>query len=1022
MKRKIFITILLAFPLLFTAQNAGNWSITGPIQFPTNVSGQIHGIGRVCQVKFHPTNAQKMYAVSASGGLYISNNNGQTWTVTGTDTQLPPTACASVCIDFTDDNILYLGTGDPNYYNQDYGVWKSTDGGVTWNQSTTGLGNRMAVVQLMDPNNHNTIVTVTDDGIWKTMNAGATWTVKKPGGAFKDMVLQPGSTTTLYAVNDSEFWRSTDFGETWTQITNGIAVPGGGNGGGMRIAVSAAGTNTVYVGMVKDEGTIFKSMDGGLTFTTVYHNAAQSLVGYDATGGGQGNYNFTMTADPTNANTVYVGAHVIWKSTDAGVTWTQMNDWWADLHTDIHQVFFNPYNATQLFCANDGGLWLNTNGAVATSWTTRSNGLDATEIYHAAQSPVRKDMISIGTQDNGELYYSGTTWKCNRGGDFTSKCFFPYYNDRTVHYDYSQRRDVIANGNDVAFNFPLSTTNASISAMAFNPGLSNLAFAAETDVYRSVNINGATPAWVKISSIAQAVKALHSSRADSNVVYMVTTNNKVHRSDNALAASPTFTSYATPSASNNRASITSVKGKANVVYMSCGSKVYRSVNKGANWTNITFNLPNINIVGIYHDPYSSNESIYIANTYGVYYKDSTMNGWINYTQGLPGICSIEDLMFYNDGTANSVLRVGTWGRGVWESPLLNSGAPLAAFSASQTSVCPGQLITFTDQSVGSPTAWHWTFQGGTPASSTQQNPTVTYNNTGTYAVTLSVTASGGSDTLVKTAYITVSGTNSLPVQEGFTAATFPPANWAIVDENNDGNKWTRSTTVGSQGSSDCMLFDNYNNNSSGSEDDIQTARYDFSFLTSAQLYFDVAYGFYDNTYTDTLEVLVSTDCGLNYTSVYSKGGTTLASTTGTFTTAVFVPTSTQWRSDTVNLNAFIGSPRVMVLFKNHGWYGQALYIDNINITAPNIGISEHDVAQQVQVYPNPNAGTFSLNLNMAEKKDYDLVLNDVLGRVLLQEKINSNNGTKTFNLKDKGVYFIHVIEGNTKLTKKIIVQ
>src|ERR1700761_6953054 len=83
------------------AQSVGTWTNTGPVQFPVNVSGQIDGIGRVCQVKFHPTNAQKMYAVSASGGLFISTDNGQTWTPTPGTEQLPQTECSSVCIDYT---------------------------------------------------------------------------------------------------------------------------------------------------------------------------------------------------------------------------------------------------------------------------------------------------------------------------------------------------------------------------------------------------------------------------------------------------------------------------------------------------------------------------------------------------------------------------------------------------------------------------------------------------------------------------------------------------------------------------------------------------------------------------------------------------------------------------------------------------------------------------------------------------------------------------------------------------------
>ena len=398
--------MLLSLPLLGKTQIA-NWAPINTV-FPTNISGQINGLGRVSQLKFDPTNSQNIYAACV-GGLFASNDNGLTWHPTGTDTQLPPTACASSCIDYNNGNIIYLGTGDANYYSGGYGVWKSTNGGTTWLQSTTGMGNALVIELLMDPLNSNNIVAATSNGIYKTTNAGGTWGLVKSGGDFKNMIKQPGSNTILYAVTSSQFWRSIDFGTTWTQITTGVVIPGGGSGNGMRIAVSSANAAIVYVGMVKDEGTILKSVDGGLTFTTVYHTPTQSLVGYDATGGGQGDYNFSMTCDPTNASIVYLAAHCVWKSIDAGVTWTKMTAWAVDLHTDMHHITFNPTITNQLFNANDGGVWLNTNGGVTTDWHPRCNGLYCAEFYNAAQSDVRKDMIDGGLQDNGEEYFSNNS-------------------------------------------------------------------------------------------------------------------------------------------------------------------------------------------------------------------------------------------------------------------------------------------------------------------------------------------------------------------------------------------------------------------------------------------------------------------------------------------------------------------------------------------------------------------------------------------------------------------------------------
>ena len=171
---KITLTYILSSLLFFGSQGQqANWQSLGPIAFPTNVSGQINGIGRTTQLKFHPTNADIVYVTTASGGIYKSMNQGNSWQVLGTDS-MPQTQMASVCIDHADDNILYLGTGDPNYYSNGIGVWKSTDGGATFFQSNTGIGNRLVVELLMDPTQHETIIAATNDGIFKTTDAGAT--------------------------------------------------------------------------------------------------------------------------------------------------------------------------------------------------------------------------------------------------------------------------------------------------------------------------------------------------------------------------------------------------------------------------------------------------------------------------------------------------------------------------------------------------------------------------------------------------------------------------------------------------------------------------------------------------------------------------------------------------------------------------------------------------------------------------------------------------------------------------------
>ncbi len=258
--------------------------------------------------------------------------------------------------------------------------------------------------------------------------------------------------------------------------------------------------------------------------------------------------------------------------------------------------------------------------------------------------------------------------------------------------------------------------------------------------------------------------------------------------------------------------------------------------------------------------------------------------------------------------------------------------PIANFTSDKQIICPGQNIQFYDVSYFSPTSWSWVFQSGTPATATSSNPIVSWNTPGTYSVQLTATNANGNSVITKTAYVTVSGITALPLIEGFQNATFPPTGWVNDDKFQDGVAWARKTGTGGFGTSNaCAYFDNYYLNARGVKDALWTPKYDFTSVTNATLSFDVAYARYDATYSDTLEVLVSTNCGLSWTSVYIKGGTTLA-TAPDYTANIFTPTSAQWRKDNVVITSqTAGQGNVMFAFVNRGHWGQAVYLDNINI-------------------------------------------------------------------------------------------
>jgi hypothetical protein len=198
-----------------------------------------------------------------------------------------------------------------------------------------------------------------------------------------------------------------------------------------------------------------------------------------------------------------------------------------------------------------------------------------------------------------------------------------------------------------------------------------------------------------------------------------------------------------------------------------------------------------------------------------------------------------------------------------------------------------------------------------------------------------------SSTISCTAYISTTG-GALPLVEGFEGTDDPPIGWKNVDYLSNGYLWQKTTSVGGYAnSSSSMYFDNYNWNVPGQKDQLIAKRLSFASYNSATLTFDVAYMPYTG-YSDTLRVLVSTDCGATYTPVYAKGGTVLATVASG--TSYFTPTASQWRTETVNLNSYVGNNSVLVAFENINGYGNALYIDNVNINATVAANAGNDVS------------------------------------------------------------------------------
>jgi PKD repeat protein len=155
---------------------------------------------------------------------------------------------------------------------------------------------------------------------------------------------------------------------------------------------------------------------------------------------------------------------------------------------------------------------------------------------------------------------------------------------------------------------------------------------------------------------------------------------------------------------------------------------------------------------------NSIDGIYVGSDAGVYYRDASMTDWEMFSNGLPVDASVNEIEIYHnpDNPADDVIRAGTYGRGLWSSPVWH-GQPVADFEADETTVPMGCEVNFTDLSLGVPTSWEWTFEGGTPSTSTARNPEgIVFDEEGEFAVTLTVSNEEGTDSKTIEDYITAS--------------------------------------------------------------------------------------------------------------------------------------------------------------------------------------------------------------------------------------------------------------------------
>lgn len=371
-------------------------------------------------------------------------------------------------------------------------------------------------------------------------------------------------------------------------------------------------------------------------------------------------------------------------------------------------------------------------------------------------------------------------------------------------------------------------------------------------------------------------------------------------------------------------------------------------------------------------------------------------------------------------------------------------SPVADFKANKLANCVGNTFTYTSSSQLGSTGGgiSWTFQGGSPATSTSTSQVVSYATPGTYSVSLTATNTSGSNTLPKLSYVNVvngAGGVIAPTLYDFEGATLP-SSITVINNNVGSVTWTQNTATGGNTTSKSVFINNASVTSTGGNLDMfQTPIYDFSTTSGVTLSYYYAYAKRLATQADTFRIQYSLDCGGTWINIAGVPTTaSMATASGGTTTTAFVPTPTQWIARTIVSGLFPavnGKPSVMFrfYFRSDVVVGRSnnIYLDQINITgtvAVVTGITELEKTIGLVIYPNPTSSSSTLDFNILNNQSAKISVVDIMGRVFEENtKLSDNNGHVNYTINPhgtlaSGVYIVNIEVNNQRISKKLIIE
>ncbi|NJB87093.1 photosystem II stability/assembly factor-like uncharacterized protein [Lewinella marina] len=407
------LTLLLCTcaPALLLAQdlNETYWKALAPRSLgPAGMSGRVTGID------VHPQDRDLIYVATASGGLWKSTNGGTSFAPIFDDQKY--LSIGAVAVSDANPSIIWAGTGEGNPRNSaNYGggIYRSLDGGATWEMM--GLEDTRHIHRILThPTDPNTVYVGAmgsmwgpnpERGVYRTTDGGKNWErvlYVDEGTGIADFVMDPSNPDKLIAATwtfdrdpwffnsggpGSGIWISKDGGDNWERRTAKHGLPKG-NLGRIGLAIAASNPDIVYALVEAKENGLYKSTDGGQSFSLVTTKDVGDRPFYYA----------EIYVDPQNPNRVFHIATYISKSDDGGKTFREIANYGNNVHPDNHAFWIDEDNPEHIIQGNDGGLNFSHDGGE--TWRFAAN-LPLAQFYHINYDMSYPYLIGGGMQDNG---------------------------------------------------------------------------------------------------------------------------------------------------------------------------------------------------------------------------------------------------------------------------------------------------------------------------------------------------------------------------------------------------------------------------------------------------------------------------------------------------------------------------------------------------------------------------------------------------------------------------------------------